>query len=220
MKKLRAMLYGACALIIASITTTPLIAGSSDFAGPYIAIEGIAMGVELDGKHQDEDGAVTKGTGGKVFPVLGLELGYNIPVGDVFFLSIGGSYISESAEISKADDAADAADVTLKVNKLWTGYLAPSISVSDNSSVFLKAGYTAGQLTATGNITGDINNLSGYVVGIGTSTIFESGVFIRSEAGMAEFDKISVTGIGGSANAILTADPSSAYGKVSLGYKF
>ena len=38
MKKIKVMLYGLCALIVASMTTTSLMAGAGDFSGPYIGI--------------------------------------------------------------------------------------------------------------------------------------------------------------------------------------
>ena len=56
MKKLKALVYGACALIIASISTTPLIA---DVSGPYVGIQASINGLSLDGSSTDSNGEIT-----------------------------------------------------------------------------------------------------------------------------------------------------------------
>ena len=60
MKKHTKMITGAIAM--ASLSATPLMADSSSFAGPYIGLQGSAIGVEMDGKHTDTTGSVTTGT--------------------------------------------------------------------------------------------------------------------------------------------------------------
>ena len=44
MKKLKGLIYGACALIIASISTTSLLA---DVSGPYVGIQASINGLEI-----------------------------------------------------------------------------------------------------------------------------------------------------------------------------
>jgi hypothetical protein len=41
-----------------------------------------------------------------------------------------------SANISKADDAADKADITSKAEDVMTYYIQPTISMSENSAVY------------------------------------------------------------------------------------
>lgn len=220
-KLIKAVLCGASAILASlAIATTSLKAGSDDFAGPYVAIHAAALGGELDGTHTDEDGAVTKGTGGSVFAIAGAEIGYNIPLSDTFFVSIGASYIDGSEEISKGDDSADNADVTITIADHLTVYLRPSISVTDSSSVYAKVGYSEAALTATGDVTGKPGDLEGATIALGTETLFPNGAFMRTEAGMTKYDEFKLTGIGGSSTATLKADPTTAYGAISLGYKF
>ena len=57
MNKIRKMITGAIAIVFAS--TTPLMAGSDDFAGPFIAVSAGSIGAELDGKYTDGDGTIT-----------------------------------------------------------------------------------------------------------------------------------------------------------------
>ena len=75
-------------------------------------------------------------------------------------------------------------------------------------------------LKSSGDVTGQPNNLDGTTLALGTTTLFGSGIFMRTEAGMHEYDKIKITGIGGSATAILEGDPTVAFGSVSLGFQF
>ena len=218
MTKLRKpMLTSACALLA---STGIAMAGSSDFGGLYVGVQGSVNGIELDGKHTDgTDAAVTKGTAGAIAEVVGFEAGWNIPMGDSFFLGIGGMWIPIDASFA-ADDAANNADVTLTTSNHVTYYIQPSISVMDNTAVYLKYGISEGDLKATGDVTGTPNNLEGTTLALGTTTLFGSGIFMRTEAGMHTYDHIKLTGVGGSATAILEGDPTIAYGAVSLGIQF
>ena len=89
MKKLRTILCAVSALILTSMTTSPLMADSSNFAGPYIGFNVAAAGVELDGKVTsagDDDssgdgGETTTGNAGRTAIIGGVELGYAIPLG-------------------------------------------------------------------------------------------------------------------------------------------
>ena len=229
MKKLKVMLYGAVALI-ASIAVTPLMAGSADFAGPYIAIQGNSLGTELDGSCTDGDGTITNGSGGKLLTIAGGEIGYSLPLSDTFFVSVGVTYYEGAAEISKHDDAANAADVKVEADEFWTAYIQPSISVSDNSAVFFKIGVSEADLNITGDFTGTASSeLTGDTVALGTKTIFGNGMYIQSEAGITSYDQISVNDIGTAETNDATdtdgsgdvkADPSVAYGAITIGYKF
>ena len=225
MNKLGKMITGAIAIAFAS--TTPLMAGSDDFAGPYIAVSAGSIGAELDGQYTDNESNVTTGTGGRIAQVGSVEIGYSLPLGDSFFVSVGASMTPGEAEISKADDAADAADITIKAKDFLSYYIAPSISVSENSAVFVKYGSAEADLNVTGNYTGTApNELKGETMAIGTKTMFPSGLFFSAEAGVTEYDKITVNDIGNAdtgGNGVTgdaTADPSIAYGAFTVGYKF
>ena len=151
MKKLKMALCGTLALMLTSFTT-PVLAGASDFAGPYIAFHGAAHGFQLDGEHKDSNGIVTKGTGGFTTPVAGLELGYNIPIGSTFFVDIGARWVNSDGQVN-ADDVEDASDVTLASGDHYTVTISPNVTLNDNSSVFLKLGYSEMDIDATGDIT-------------------------------------------------------------------
>ena len=220
----------ASVIAITLFSVTPLVAGSGDFAGPFIQVSAQSIGAELDGQYTDGDGTITKGTGGSIAQVGAVDVGYSIPLSDSFLIGIGVGYIPGEAEISKADDAADAADITIKAEDFYTYYIQPTISVSENSAVFLKVGKSEADLKITGDFTGTKSTeLSGNTYSLGTKTMFSSGMYFSAEAGYSDYDNIFVNDIGtaetndatdtdGSGDA--KADPSTAFGQFSVGYKF
>ena len=208
------------------VVTTPLVAGSSDHAGPFIAVQGQSAGVALNGSYIDSDLETTEGTGGKLVQIGSAEIGYNIPVGDLFFVTLGYGVSPGSAAISHADDAADAADVRVEASDFETYYIAPSIAVSESSALYIKLGSSTADVAATGDFTGTSSKeLDGDLYAFGSTTMFPSGIFVKAEAGIIEYDNIFVNDIGtadenGTVKGDVNADPSMAYGGVTLGYKF
>ena len=93
MKALRTKIstYAIALLISCGLATTSM-AGSSDFSGIYGAFTGSAGGAQIDGKHVNQSGEVNKGQVGGVFPMAGYEVGFNLPLGSVFFLGVGHSW--------------------------------------------------------------------------------------------------------------------------------
>ena len=235
MNKLKKLIAGVIAMTF--VSATPLIAGSGDFAGPFVQVSAKSIGAELDGQYTDGDGTITKGTGGSIAQVGSIDVGYSIPLSDTFLVGVGVSYTPGEAEISKADDAADAADITIKAEEFYTYYIQPTISVSENSAVFLKIGSSEADLKVTGDYSGTASNsLSGETFSLGTKTMFSSGMYFSAEAGFSEYDNIQVNDIGNADSACnqnggngcpsngtkgdAKADPSTAFGQFSIGYKF
>ena len=229
MKKIRKMFFA----LIACLVATPLIADSSNFAGPYIGIQASAVGVELDGSGRSSTSTgdtvteTTTGTVGRMAIVGAVEAGYAIPLGTSFLLDIGASYVDGSAKVGTTNtDTVATADVTFEIQDLITGYIAPTIVLSDTSSAYLKVGLTEGDTGTTGDVT-QPGSLSGTTVALGTRTVLSSGFFIRTEAGFTDYNGISVHGkaAGGTgksiaANRSFSADPTVAFGSVSVGFKF
>lgn len=220
MEKLKSALYGAI-FLIASTVSTPVLAGAGDFAGPFIAVQAASAGVEMDGSHTDEDGAITKGSVGGLTPLAGLELGYNIPVSDNVFITVGGVWNSGSAKATFGTDSESNASTSVTLSNHMTGYIQPSISFGETSAAFLKLGVSEADLSAEGDVTpGQPGDLSGITLAIGTASIFPSGIYVKTEAGFTDYDDITINGVGGSSSAKVVADPGMAYGQISIGYKF
>ena len=216
----------AIALLVSIGFVTPTLAGSSDFSGIWIAGHAELNVVAIDGSHTDNNtnsngGRVSQGTAGGFAPTAGWEVGFNVPLGPVFFVTVGvADGGGDSAAIAKAEDAANGADVTIHASDPTWYYIAPSISIFDNSAVYVKFGQAQADLKAIGDVTGSPNNIDGDMWGIGTTTIANSGLFFKTEAGAIQYDQFKITGVGGSATAVVEGNPLVGYGHVSIGYKF
>ena len=178
----------------------------------------------MDGSTTDSNSQVHNGAGGMFGIAGGIDAGWNIPLGDKFFLGVGGSLNPGDAKLSvDAGGSAntDNSDVTIEFSDMVTWYVQPGIAISDNSAVYLKFGHTSADLTITGDVT-KLSSLDGTTYGIGTVSKADSGFFIKTEAGWIDFDSMKLTGLGtyiGTSKSA-TADPTSAYGQVSIGIQF
>jgi len=233
MKALRTLKAKICAYAIVFLTclglgTSPLKAGSSDFTGIYGALHASLNGVSMAGSHISRAGDVSKGTGGALVPLGGLEAGVNLPLGPNFFVTLGTTFVGgDGATIFKTEDADDNASVSVDADNYSTVFIQPAISLWDNTAIFVKLGMVHADLTATGDITSQPDNLDGTVYGIGTQTIANNGLFIRTEAGAMVFNHFKMSGVAADTNENDNAgerkvegDPLAAYGKVTIGFKF
>jgi len=213
----------AIALLVSFGFATSALAGSSDFSGIWIAGHAEMNVVAIDGTHSQTTEAheVGQGTIGGFAPTAGLEVGFNIPLGPVFFVTVGmADGGGDSAAIAKFTDANNVADVSLHASDPTWYYIAPSISIFDNSAVYFKFGQMQTDLKAIGDVTGAPNNIDGDMWGIGTTSIANNGLFFKTEAGAIQYDQFSITGIGGNTATTVEGNPLVGYGHVSIGYKF
>ena len=222
MSKLKTLLVA----MIMTVASTPLFAGDG-FGGIYAGVQMQSVGVELDGKYTDGDGTVTKGSGGQLAVVGGFDIGYALPLGDAFLIGVGATYLPGEAEVSKHDDAANAADLSVNAEKFVTYYVQPTIAVNDNASFFVKFGETEADINVSGDYTGTASTtLDGSYVGVGTQVLFASGFYMQAETGVHEFDDIFVNDIGNADSDTdgqkgdVTATPSIAAGNFTIGFKF
>jgi len=231
MKKLITMLCAACSLMLVSVGTAQ--SDSSNFAGPYVGFQALGVGAEFKG--QSNSSAGTSGAVEDQVPVgatvgtFGIEAGYVLPLGSTFALDVGGEYTHGETKIDHQTSGEDsnAGNVSMTVDKFYSWYVAPTIALSDTSSLYLKAGVSHADV----GITGDVRHpgdLSGESWSIGTRTVLPSGIFIRTEAGYTEYNGISTHGAGGltvgsdliDSNTSFSAEPSVVRGTVSLGFRF
>jgi len=231
------MLCAVFTLMLVNITTTAQ-ADSSNFAGPYFGVTASGYGMQLAGS------AATSPTAGvydndevslgQIAAVVGIEVGYALPIGSAFLIDIGGSYHSGEAKMDFHHDGTQVAknptedtdtltgkDVSFKIDDLVSYYIAPTIVLSDTSSLYVKVGLTEADIGVSGNVTTP-GDLSGTTWAIGTRTVLESGIFIKTEAGYTDYNAISARGKGTSigSNNTYSADPTVAFGTVALGFRF
>jgi len=237
MKALRTIICTYAIALLASLGfATSSLAGSSDFSGIWIAghaelnvvaIDGSSttpgQGVTVAGTGGSDNTETTQGTIGGFAPTAGYEIGFNLPLGDTFFVTVGfADGGGDSAAIAKVDDGGplSTTDVSLHASSPEWWYIAPSISIFDNSAVYVKFGQADADLKAIGDVTGAPNNISGDMWGVGTTTIASNGLFFKTEAGAIQYDQFTITGIGGDSDRVVEGNPLVGYGSVAIGYKF
>jgi len=240
MKALRTKLSTyAIALLLICGFTTPSMAGSGDFSGIYGAFFGSAGGAEIDGTHTARDttadaGDVTQGQVGGVFPVGGYEVGFNLPIGDNFFLGVGHSWVQggsvtlargtdNNSQRVQGQDATGVQDAQgnfhLTAKGLKSVYVMPSVSIFDNAAIYAKFGRTIANLELHGDATGTPNNLTGDTWGVGTIAMSPGGLFVKTEGSFTSFKDINIVGTGGS-NSLVEGNPDVVQGTVAIGFKF
>lgn len=235
MNRLKTMICAVFTLMLVNISTIAQ-ADSSNFAGPYIGISASGYGIQLSGSSQAGVGQSTDEVSlGQVAPVTGMEIGYAVPLGSAFLIDIGASMFKGAAKLEFHEDQDNAAetdtettnfnsttaDVSFKIDDLVNYYIAPTLVLSDTSSLYLKVGLTDADVTVSGDITSP-GNLSGTTWAMGTRTVLASGIFIKTEAGFTDYNGISAHGGGTSvgSNNAYSADPTVAFGTVALGFRF
>ena len=216
--------------MLVNINTT-VQADSSNFAGPYIGISASGYGIQLSGSSIAGVGEPTEEVSlGQVAPITGFGAGYAIPLGSAFLIDIGASMFKGEAKLefhgdqdnpSSADNQLAPINASFTINDLVNLYIAPTIVLSDTSSLYLKVGLTEADVTVSGDITSP-GNLSGKTWALGTRTVLESGIFIKTEAGYTDYNGISAHGKGTSVNSTnsYSAEPTVAFGTVALGFRF
>ena len=217
----------AAALGFVSIATVSSYADGADaHSGMYVGVTGSAFGIEVDGtetsKGGDNDNNTTA-TAGKFAFIGGGELGMSFALTDGFLVDLGFSMVPGAAKLStNASDSTDN-DATMNIENYRTLSICPTIAINDTAAMYLKVGYTEADVAVTGDITKPAN-LEGTTLAIGTRLQMASGMYVRTEAGYTDFDKITATGKGTTGGIASTttfkADPTAAYGKVVVGYKF
>ena len=139
MNKLKTLLIAA----LTSVVSTAVLANSENFAGPYVGIQGSAIGVELDAKYVESASSetnTTTGTVGKTAVIAGAEIGYAFPLGDQLVLDIGGTFVEGDAKLKYNTDDAGAgnSDVSMEITDSYTYYIAPTIVSSFPLIIFFQ----------------------------------------------------------------------------------
>jgi len=225
MNKLKLVLCAVFTLLLVNTAQ----ADSGNFAGPYIGLNASAYGLGAQGSSvaskidTGATGTVEKNdvSVGKAAGVVGGEIGYALPLGDSLLIDVGASYLAGEAKMEAEGDDTGTDRAAFKVDDLITYYIAPTVVLSDTSSVYIKVGLSEADTGVEGDVTTPAN-LSGTTWALGTRTVLDSGIFIRTEAGYTDYNEISVHGKGTTIATTTSydADPTVAYGMVSMGFRF
>ena len=203
-----------------------LFVASYAYAGVYFELGSAAVGVEMDGNFNDDNGDISYGTIGKTAVTGSYGLGFMTSREKPISFDLGYAVTPGSAKIKATSDNT-ATDVTMEVSDGTEWYVAAMANMTEDASVYIKYGSNDSDITVTGDIN-DPGSLSGTTLALGTVMSWGSKMYIRTEAGMTDYDQISATGKGTSAeneggigtDVKVTADPTVHYGKIAIGFKF
>jgi len=227
MKTIQSALFGVLATF-ALITSS----NAASLGGVYFEVGSSAVGVELDGNHNDTNGTVSTGQLGKTAVTGSYGLGWMLGKSKKLGVDLGYMFTPGEAKLTTSSDHAQSAgDVTFAVTDSTEYYIAPMLNITDDASLYVKFGTNSSDLKVTGDVTKP-TSMDGDTVAVGTVMSWGSNLYIRTEAGMTDYDKLTVTGLGTSCNASgsnagcvatttkVTASPTVHYGKIAIGYKF
>ena len=190
--------------------------------GIYFEVGSSAVGVEMDGSHNDDDSDVSKGTLGKTAVTGSYGLGWMTSRANRLGLDLGYMITPGEAKIKATSDDADT-DVSFEMSDAKEYYIAPMINMTEDASLYFKYGWSEADVTVTGDIKNP-GDLDGSTVALGTVMSWGSNMYIRTEAGITDYDQLTATGKGTSGgigtDVSVTADPTVHYGKIAIGYKF
>ena len=201
-------------------------AHAASLSGLYIELGTSAVGTEMDGSYSDDDSDISYGQIGKTAVTGSYGLGFMTSRERPLSLDIGYIVTPGDAKISATSDDSNT-DVTLEVSDSTEWYVAAMANMTEDASVYIKYGSNDSDITVTGDIN-DPGSLSGTTLALGTVMSWGSKMYIRTEAGITDYDQISATGKGTSAeneggigtDVKVTADPTVHYGKIAIGFKF
>jgi len=223
--KLKKMLSGVCAIVIATFLSTPLFAGSvakfdpemlkdpfgfggagASLGGPYLSIKGSINGGTMNGEGANTNGERVKGSLGTGGFMLGFDVGID-PSNAFIKIDPGDS-----------DGQGDSDRVTVEIGDAASVSIMPMFAVNDNSAIYGKWGTAIVDLAWSGDIQDKTLNSSmrGDQYAVGSRTMLGTNVYLQTELGAYDFEKFSFftnTGNG-------TVRPRTAYGSLSLGVKY
>ena len=195
-------------------------AHAASLSGLYIELGTSAVGTEMDGSYSDDDSDISYGQVGKTAVTGSYGIGFMTSRDRPFSLDLGWASHPGAAKIKTVSDNTST-DVSFEVSDVAEIYLAAMANITEDASVYIKYGTNDADVT----VTGDINNpgdLSGTTVALGTVMSWGSNMYIRTEAGITDWDNVTITGSGSGVGTdeSITIDPTSHYGKIAIGFKF
>ena len=206
--------------ILASLFFVSYANAGPSLSGLYFELGSAAVGVEMDGNFNDDNGDISYGTIGKTAVTGSYGLGFITSRERPLSLDLGYAVTPGSAKIKATSDNT-ATDVTMEVSDGTEWYVAAMANMTEDASVYIKYGSNDSDITVTGDIN-DPGSLSGTTLALGTLMSWGSSMYIRTEAGITDWDNVTITGSGSGVGTdeSIAIDPTSHYGKIAIGFKF
>ena len=197
------------------------VSNAASLNGVYLEASSSAIGVAIDGSATDTgSNSTTVGSVGKTAVTASYGLGYMTDRSRKMGLDIGYMWTPGEAKIARTSDGSGS-DVTFEISDSTDYYVAPMINITEDASLYLKFGWTDSDVKTTGDVK-KITSMDGTTVAVGTVMSWGSNLYIRTEAGMTEYDSLTSQGLGNTigTDESVTANPEVNYGKIAIGYKF
>ena len=212
---------------VAALTALTFAASAASIKGAYLEVATSAVGVELSGSHTGT-GLKTIGAAGKTAVTTSYGLGWMSSRDRKMGLDFGYMWTPGEAKLSGTSDDTSS-DVSMLIGDLTEYYIAPMLNISNNASLFLKFGRNSSDVKVTGDVT-KITSMDGDTVSAGTVMSWDSNLYIRTEAGMTSYDKLTLKGLstadanghcaGVCSTETIEATPDVHFGRIAIGYKF
>ena len=189
--------------------------------GFYLEAGASAAGVAIDGNATDTgSNSTTVGSVGKTAVIGHYGAGYMSSRSNKAGIDIGYMFTPGSAKVARTSDSSGS-DVSFEVSDTTEYYVAPMLNITEDASVYVKFGWNDSDVKTTGDVE-KITSMDGETLAVGTVMSWGSNLFIRSEAGMTDYDKLTAKGLGNTigTDESVTANPEIYYGKIAVGYKF
>ena len=191
--------------LMISLIAMPTFAYSQakNFAGPSAAINfqtiGSEVSISVDGEQLVDLG--------KTDNIFGIDLSYSAPIDNKFLITFGGTY-----NLNKQDAGTLVEEIDLEIKNHYSIYLAPTVTVSDNTAVFIKGGYHKMKGEASFDGSSDSTKFSGWGYGAGIKTMLDKNLFVQAELQYIDY--------GSETDDDVKFEAKSSAGIISLGYKF
>ena len=189
--------------------------------GLYLELGSSAAGVAIDGSATDTgSNSTTVGTVGKTAVTVSYGLGYMTSRDNKMGIDVGYMWTPGEAKMKRTSDDSGS-DVTFELSDATEYYIAPMLNITDTASIYYKFGKNSTDVKTTGDVR-KITSMDGDTQAIGTVMSWGSNLYIRTEAGMTEYDKLTSEGLGTTigTDESVSATPDVHYGKIAIGYKF
>ena len=216
MKNLKSLFFTLVAIF--GLTT---VSNAASITGLYFEVGSSAAGVAVDGSATDTgSNSTTVGSVGKTAVLAHYGAGYMTNRTNKLGLDLGYILTPGDAKIKRTSDSTGS-DVTFEISDTQEYYIAPMVNITEDASLYLKFGWNSSDVNTTGDVT-KVSSMDGDTIALGTIMSWGSNLYIRSEAGMTEYDKITSKGLGNTigSDEEVTANPELYYGKIAVGYKF
>ena len=195
-------------------------AHAASLSGLYIELGTSAVGTEMDGSYSDDDSDISYGQVGKTAVTGSYGIGFMTSRDRPFSLDLGWAASPGSAKLNTTSDNTGS-DVSIELSDMTELYITAMANITEDASVYFKLGRSEVDTTVSSTVT-DPGDFSGDTVALGTVMSWGSNMYIRTEAGITDWDNVTITGSGSGVGTdeSITIDPTSHYGKIAIGFKF